>query len=122
MVIQEGNLWTESGLQAPCVYSVCPDLIFIAFIAIGAAFCFGQINKRGPVVAGPPDAIHQIKGLGCIASIGCEMRFDSDYLPVELQAGLTREQTQTITSYMLATDRAVKLPEGGVRLTTGACA
>ena len=60
--------------------------------------------------------------MAAVASIGCEMRYDSDYLPVELQAGLTREQTQAITSYMLATDRAVKMPEGGVRLTTGACA
>ncbi len=60
--------------------------------------------------------------MAAAATIGCQMRYESDYLPVELQAGLTREQTQAITSYMLATDRAVKLPDGGVRLTTGACA
>ena len=57
-----------------------------------------------------------------VASIGCEMKYESDYLPVELQAGLTREQTLAISSYMVATDRAVRLPEGGVKLTTGACA
>ncbi len=57
-----------------------------------------------------------------VASIGCVMRYDSDYLPVELQAGLTREQTLAITKYELAADRAVSLPDGGVKLTTGACA
>ena len=56
------------------------------------------------------------------ASIGCVLKHDSDYVPVEFQAGLTREQTQNITVYMLSTDRAGKLPDGGVRLTTGACA
>lgn len=56
------------------------------------------------------------------ATIGCEMKYDSDYLPVELQAGLTRQQTLDITTYLLATDRAVNQPDGGVKLTTGACA
>ncbi len=57
-----------------------------------------------------------------VASIGCVLRYESDYLPVELQAGLTREQTLAITKYQLAADRAVNLPDGGVKLTTGACA
>lgn len=56
------------------------------------------------------------------ATIGCVMKYDSDYLPVELQAGLTRQQTLDITTYLLATDRAVTQPDGGVKLTTGACA
>ena len=57
-----------------------------------------------------------------VASIGCKLVHESDYLPVELQAGLTREQTLAITKYQLAADRAVSLPDGGVKLTTGACA
>lgn len=57
-----------------------------------------------------------------VASIGCEMIGESDYLPVELQAGLTREQALQITQYQLAAGNAVELPDGGVRLTTGACA
>ena len=57
-----------------------------------------------------------------VATIGCEMKYDSDYLPVELQAGITRQQALDITSYMLANDKAVNLPDGGVKLTTGACA
>ncbi|HKL05970.1 MAG TPA: hypothetical protein VJ929_09190 [Roseovarius sp.] len=55
-------------------------------------------------------------------SIGCQMVTESDYQPVELQAGLTREQTTAITSYMLSTGKAERLSDGGVRLTTGACA
>jgi hypothetical protein len=57
-----------------------------------------------------------------VASIGCELVGESDYLPVEFQAGLTREQSTAITSYMLSTGKAERLPEGGVKLTTGACA
>lgn len=57
-----------------------------------------------------------------VASIGCVMKHESDYLPVELQAGLTREQTTAITQYLLADERAVSLEGGGVKLTTGACA
>ncbi len=57
-----------------------------------------------------------------VASIGCEMFGESDYLPVELQAGLTREQTRALTSYHLGSGQAVELEGGGVRLTVGACA
>ncbi len=57
-----------------------------------------------------------------VSSIGCQMVTEADYQPVELQAGLTREQSKAITSYMLATGKAERLPEGGVKLTTGACA
>ena len=57
-----------------------------------------------------------------VESIGCEMVSESDYLPVELQADLTREQSTAITQHMLATGKAVRLSNGGVKLTTGACA
>lgn len=57
-----------------------------------------------------------------VASIGCEMVGESDYLPVELQAGLTREQTTQLTSYHLATGKAVELETGGARLIVGDCA
>ena len=73
----------------------------------------------------PPDGVNQQQIAdyeAAVASIGCVMKHESDYLPVELQAGLTRQQTLAITKYQLAADRAVNLPEGGVKLTTGACA
>lgn len=57
-----------------------------------------------------------------VASIGCEMATEADYLPVELQAGLTREQSTAITSYMLAAGEAERMENGGVKLKTGACA
>lgn len=57
-----------------------------------------------------------------VASIGCDLVGESDYLPVELQTGLTREQSTGMASYLVATDRAVRLSTGGIRVTTGACA
>lgn len=56
------------------------------------------------------------------ATIGCKMVGEPDYLAVEFQAGLTREQSTAITTFMLANDRAEKLPDGGVKITSGACA
>ena len=57
-----------------------------------------------------------------VASIGCDMVGESDYLPVELQAGLTRQQTTDLAAFHLATEQAVALENGGMRLTVGACA
>jgi len=57
-----------------------------------------------------------------VASIGCDMVGESDYLPVELQAGLTRQQVTDLVGYHLATEKAAELADGGVRLTVGACA
>ncbi|MEO1140053.1 MAG: hypothetical protein AAFW87_11420 [Pseudomonadota bacterium] len=57
-----------------------------------------------------------------VASIGCRLVTEADYLPVELQTGLTREQTTSLATYVLNTDRAARLEGGGIILTTGACA
>ena len=57
-----------------------------------------------------------------VASIGCRLVTEPDYLAVGLQAGLSREQLLGITQYQLAADRAESLPEGGIKLTTGVCA
>jgi uncharacterized protein YijF (DUF1287 family) len=57
-----------------------------------------------------------------VASIGCTLQYESDYAPVELQTGLTREQVMAISNYRIALEQAVRTPEGGVRLTTGPCA
>lgn len=57
-----------------------------------------------------------------VASIGCDLVGESDYLPVELQTGLTREQVTQTAAFRVASEEAVRLPGGGVRLTTGACA
>nr|WP_119839662.1 hypothetical protein [Pseudooceanicola algae] len=57
-----------------------------------------------------------------VASIGCELRTERDYLPVELQTGMTRDQTIAMAQYRIAMGEAVSLGDGAVRLTTGACA
>lgn len=57
-----------------------------------------------------------------VASIGCALRYESDYAPVELQTGLPRQQIMAISSYRIAQEAAVRTSEGGVRLVTGACA
>ncbi len=57
-----------------------------------------------------------------VASVGCDLIGESDYLPVELQTGLTREQSTAMAGHLVATDKAVRLSNGGIRVTTGACA
>ena len=57
-----------------------------------------------------------------VASIGCELVGESDYLPVELQTGLTREQVIQTAAFRVASEDAVKRENGGVRLITGSCA
>lgn len=56
------------------------------------------------------------------ASIGCELKYDSDYAPVEFQAGLTHDQARSIASFLLARGDAQPLSEGGIRVTAGPCA
>ena len=60
--------------------------------------------------------------LAAAASIGCELKHESDYAPVEFQAGLTREQAVSITNFLVARGDAQSLEGGGVRVTSGPCA
>ena len=57
-----------------------------------------------------------------VASIGCDLVDESDYLPVELQTGMTREKLIEVAQYKITTEEAVGLSNGGVRLVTGTCA
>jgi hypothetical protein len=57
-----------------------------------------------------------------VASIGCQLVTEPDYLAVGIQTGLSRDQLLDMTRYQLSARRAVSLPEGGIKLTTGACA
>lgn len=57
-----------------------------------------------------------------VATVGCQLVSDADYGAVEFQAGLTREQAISISEYKLAREEAVKLENGGIRLTSGSCA
>lgn len=88
--------------------------------ALAAAALLPVAACEAPPEGTTPEDIARYEA--AVASIGCVLHGESDYLPVELQADLTRQQSTEITAYMLATDKAERLPEGGVKLTTGACA
>jgi hypothetical protein len=68
----------------------------------------------------PSDAITAYDA--AVASVGCNLRSEKDYLPVEIQTGMTREQVLAMTSFKLANKQAVKLPDGTVQLKVGECA
>ncbi|MGB7318316.1 MAG: hypothetical protein WBC85_10165, partial [Planktotalea sp.] len=57
-----------------------------------------------------------------VASIGCDLKFESDYLPVELQTGMNREEIQAMAANKVRRGQAVALGGGGVRSTVGTCA
>lgn len=57
-----------------------------------------------------------------VASVGCDLVDESDYLPVELQTGMPREKLISIAQYKVEQKEAAPLSNGGVRLLTGACA
>ena len=73
----------------------------------------------------PPEGVEapQLAGFdAAVASIGCDLVSESDYIPVELQTGLTRAQVQETAAYKLAQGQGVSLSNGGFRSTVGACA
>ncbi|KUF09088.1 hypothetical protein [Pseudoponticoccus marisrubri] len=58
---------------------------------------------------------------GAVASVGCKLVSEAQYLPVELQSGLTREQVTGILSEKVAANEAVARPEGGYDYVAGPC-
>lgn len=56
------------------------------------------------------------------ATIGCEIKHDSDYAPIEFQAGISHEQALGIAQFLLARGEAQPLEGGGLRVTAGPCA
>jgi hypothetical protein len=57
-----------------------------------------------------------------VESLGCTLVTESDYMAAGLQTGLSRAQLMDVTSYKLSSGGAERLPDGGIALTTGACA
>lgn len=57
-----------------------------------------------------------------VASVGCEMINEPHYAAVEIQTGMTREQTIEMGQYRMAAEAAEPIEGGGLRLTTGPCA
>ena len=73
----------------------------------------------------PPDGVTEDRLAmfdTAVASIGCDLVSEEDYIPVELQTGLTRAQVRDTADYKIETEQGVALSNGGFRLTTGACA
>ncbi|MBC7132734.1 MAG: hypothetical protein H5U16_06460 [Roseovarius sp.] len=59
---------------------------------------------------------------GAAESLNCTLVTEGDFLAMEMQTGLARAQLLDITGRYLSTGGAERLPGGGVKLTTGACA
>jgi hypothetical protein len=59
---------------------------------------------------------------GAARTLNCTLVTEGDFLAMEMQTGLARQQLLDITGRYLSTGGAERLPDGGVKLTTGACA
>ena len=73
----------------------------------------------------PPDGVSETdlaRYDAAVTSLGCTLVTEPDYLAAGIQTGLTREQLLEVTAYKLSSGGAERLPEGGIKLTTGACA
>ena len=73
----------------------------------------------------PPEGVDEqmlVNFDAAVASIGCDMVAESDFIPVELQTGLSRAQVQEVIGYKLASDQGVQLSNGGYRSKVGSCA
>ncbi|NIY99781.1 MAG: hypothetical protein HWE37_04095 [Rhodobacteraceae bacterium] len=72
----------------------------------------------------PPKGVEDQQMLAfddAVDSIGCALDYEADYLAVELQTGLTREQIQQVANYRIAGGNGERTETGGFRLTSGAC-
>ena len=72
----------------------------------------------------PPEGVEapQIANFdAAVASIGCDLVSEADYIPVELQTGMTRAQVQETAAYKISQKQGVKLSNGGFRSTVGVC-
>ncbi len=73
----------------------------------------------------PPEGVSQQQMASfdqAVASVGCQLRTEREYLAVELQTGMTREQAMQMGQVRLASGAAQQIEGGGIRLTSGPCA
>ncbi|MCT4609124.1 MAG: hypothetical protein N4A70_07945 [Pelagimonas sp.] len=87
------------------------------------AFTFAALGLTSACVMAPENVTAEdlVAFDEAVASIGCDLVGESDYLPVELQTGLTREKVIEVAQYKVAREEAVSLSNGGVRSVVGAC-
>ncbi len=94
----------------------------IALIAAASALLAGCVETTGGTAGGPTPAENAENFDAAVASIGCDLKFESDYLPVELQTGMSREDILKVAASKVRRGQAVALSGGGIRSTIGACA
>ena len=94
----------------------------ICALPFALAGCVETAGSLGAPAGGMTMAQKSAALDSAVASIGCDLRFESDYQPVELQTGMTREEIQQVAATKVRKGQAVALKDGGIRLTTGACA
>lgn len=92
----------------------------LAVIAIIPALLAGCVETDG-TTSGPTPAQNAENFDAAVASIGCALKFESDYLPVELQTGMSREEIQKVAASKVRRGHAVALSGGGIRSTVGTC-
>jgi len=56
-----------------------------------------------------------------VASVGCRIGTEAQFLPVELQTGLTRARVSEILSQKISAGEAVAMENGGYRYVAGPC-
>ena len=74
-----------------------------------------------PLLAGcfAPDDVDEFQLAAfddAVTSIGCVLETERQYLPVELQTGLTREKVAEVAAYRVSRREAEQLESGGIRL------
>lgn len=92
----------------------------VAFLTVVSATLLGCVDV--PATGGAVSAVDNSANFdAAVASIGCELKFESDYLPVELQTGMSREELQQMAAIKVRRGHAVTLGGGGIRSTVGPC-
>ena len=88
------------------------------------AITVSALGARAACAATSPDTTAEdgARFDAAAASLGCALRSEGDYLAVEMQTGLARQQLLDLATFRLSTGGAERQPDGGVKLTTGACA
>jgi len=89
-----------------------------------SALAFGALGALAACAVPPPGTSSgDVARFDAAArSLGCTLRSEGDYIALEIQTGLARQQLLDLAAYRLSTGGAERLPDGGVKLTTGACA
>ncbi|MEP5153591.1 hypothetical protein [Planktotalea sp.] len=91
-----------------------------ASLIVAPAFLLGCVDV--PATGGGASAVDNSANFdAAVASIGCELKYESDYIPVEFQTGMSREDITKMAASKVRRGHAVALAGGGIRSTVGSC-